>query len=145
MISALGEEVGWRGAMYPYLKDKFGVNKGRIVGGSLWGLWHFPIMILAGYNYGTDYIGYPILGPIIFCLFCTVIGIILDYIYDKSKSIWLPALMHGAINAFTIFAYLIKPEYKQLIVLGPAFIGIIGMIPSIILSIMITKKIPKEV
>ena len=37
MFVALGEEVGWRGALYPYLKEKLGVTKGRIVGGTIWG------------------------------------------------------------------------------------------------------------
>ena len=37
MFVALGEEVGWRGALYPYLKKKLGVTKGRIVGGTIWG------------------------------------------------------------------------------------------------------------
>ena len=39
MFVALGEEVGWRGALYPYLKKKFGDTKGRIVGGAIWGAW----------------------------------------------------------------------------------------------------------
>lgn len=36
MFAALGEKVGWRGAMYPYLKEKLGVTMGRIVGGVIW-------------------------------------------------------------------------------------------------------------
>ena len=65
MFVALGEEVGWRGALYPYLKKKFGDTKGRIVGGAIWGAWHWPIMIFAGYEYGKEYIGAPVLGPIV--------------------------------------------------------------------------------
>lgn len=40
MLVALGEEVGWRGVMFQYLKDKLGITKGRIVGGAIWGCWH---------------------------------------------------------------------------------------------------------
>ena len=29
MLFALGEEVGWRGGMTPYLKEKFGTARGR--------------------------------------------------------------------------------------------------------------------
>ncbi len=68
MLAALGEEVGWRGALYPRLKARFGVGKGRLLGGLIWGVWHWPIMILAGYNYGTQYWGAPVLGPLVFCL-----------------------------------------------------------------------------
>lgn len=140
MFVTLGEEVGWRGAMYPYLKKKLGDTKGRIVGGAIWGAWHWPIMIFAGYEYGKEYIGAPILGPIVFC-FCTIaMGILLDYVYEKTKTIWLPSLMHGAINAFTIFAYLLKPEYANMTILGPAYIGIISMIPMVIMAVIICAK-----
>lgn len=44
MFFALGEEVGWRGALCPYLKEKLGVTKGRIVCGTIWGAWHWPVM-----------------------------------------------------------------------------------------------------
>lgn len=140
MFVALGEEVGWRGAMYPYLKEKLGGTKGRIVGGAIWGCWHWPAMILAGYEYGKDYIGAPFLGPIVFCISTIMMGILLDYVYEKTETIWLPSLMHGAINAFTIFAYLVKPEYSNMAILGPAYIGIISMIPMIIVAVIICVK-----
>ena len=110
MFFALGEEVGWRGALYPYLKEKLGVTKGRIVGGAIWGAWHWPVMIFAGYEYGKDYIGAPVLGLIVFCICTAAMGILHDYVYEKTETIWLPSLLHGAINAFTVFAYLVKPE-----------------------------------
>lgn len=140
MFAALGEEVGWRGALYPYLKEKLGVTKGRIVGGVIWGSWHWPVMIFAGYEYGKEYIGAPVLGPIVFCLFTVMMGILCDYVYERTETIWLPSLMHGATNAFTIFAYLTKPEYADMAILGPAYIGIISMIPMIIMAVIICVK-----
>ena len=140
MFVTLGEEVGWRGALYPYLKEKLGVTKGRIVGGAIWGSWHWPIMILAGYEYGKEYIGSPVLGPIVFCICTVMMGILFDYVYEKTETIWLPSLMHGATNAFTIFAYLSKPEYANKTILGPAYIGMISMIPMIIMAVIICAK-----
>lgn len=137
---SLGEEVGWRGAMYLYLKEKFGVTKGRIVGGTIWGAWHWPIMIFAGYEYGKEYIGAPVLRPIVFCISTVMMGILFDYVYEKTETIWLPSLMHGAVNAFTIFAYLSKPEYADMAIFGPAYIGIISMIPMIIMATIICVK-----
>ena len=145
MLFALGEEVGWRGAMYPYLKDKLGVTKGRIVGGLIWGAWHWPVIILAGYEYGKEYLGAPVLGPIVFCISGALIGIMIDYVYDKTKCIWVPSLMHGAINAFTIFAYLIKEEYNNLTILGPMYNGLISMIPLLLFVIVISWKRKKAV
>ncbi len=53
-LFGLGEEVGWRGVMYPMLKDKLGRVKGMILGGVIWGAWHWPAMVLAGYEYGLE-------------------------------------------------------------------------------------------
>lgn len=144
MFVALGEEVGWRGVMYSYLKEKFGVTRGRIFGGAIWGCWHWPVMILAGYEYGKEYIGAPVLGPIVFCLSTIAMGIMLDYVYEKTETIWMPSLMHGAINAFTIFIYLVKPEYSGLAILGPAYIGIISMVPMLALAVIICLKQSKK-
>lgn len=140
MFVTLGEEVGWRGALYPYLKEKLGVTKGRVVGGTIWGAWHWPVMIFAGYEYGKEYIGAPVLGPIVFCICTVMMGILFDYVYEKTETIWLPSLMHGATNAFTIFAYLSKPEYADKAILGPAYIGIISMIPLIVMAVIICVK-----
>ena len=54
MFFAVGEEAGWRGAMYPILKERLGI-KGRIVGGIIWEV--APDHALTGYEYGTDYWG----------------------------------------------------------------------------------------
>lgn len=145
MFVALGEEVGWRGVLYSYLKDKLGVTKGRILGGTIWGCWHWPVMILAGYEYGKEYIGAPVLGPIVFCVSTIAMGILLDYVYEKTETIWMPSLMHGAINAFTIFPYLTKPEYANKLILGPAYIGIISMVPLVIMAIIICLKQKRSV
>lgn len=144
MFLALGEEVGWRGVLYPYLKEKLGVTRGRIVGGTIWGAWHWPVMILAGYEYGKEYLGAPVLGPIVFCVCTVMMGILYDYVYEKTQTIWLPSLMHGATNAFTIFAYLSKPEYADKAILGPAYIGIIGMIPMAVMAGIICAKQKKQ-
>ena len=42
-FAALGEEVGWRGFLYPQLKARFGITAGRLIGGVIWGAWHFPL------------------------------------------------------------------------------------------------------
>lgn len=134
MFVALGEEVGWRGAMQPMLNDRLGKFRGRIVGGIIWGAWHWPVMILAGYEYGKEYFGAPFLGMAMFCLFTTVGGILLDTIYEKTQCIWLPSLAHGAINAFSLVGYIVEPEYMDQYILGPVPIGIIGMIPALIMA-----------
>jgi len=144
MFVTLGEEVGWRGAMQPMLNDRLGRIGGRIVGGIIWGAWHWPAMILAGYEYGKEYIGAPFLGMAVFCLSTTVMCILLDVAYEKTGCIWIPSLGHGAINAFTVGIMMLDPAYADSMILGPAPIGIISMIPVLIFAVAVLLKNAKS-
>lgn len=78
MLLAVGEEAGWRGFLYPQLKAKFGKRPGWLIGGVIWGMWHWPLIWLIGYEYGMDYAGFPIVGMLIFCIFTTAAGVLCD-------------------------------------------------------------------
>ena len=141
MFFALGEEVGWRGAMDPMLKEHFGKVKGSIIGGIIWGAWHWPVMIIAGYEYGKGYWGEPVLGMVMFCLFTTVAGTLLDFLYEKTGCIWVPALGHGAINGTCSLPMLIlNTAYSNQLTIGPLPIGFISMIPLMIAAGIVLYK-----
>lgn len=130
MFFALGEEAGWRGYMMPCLKERFGLLNGRLLGGVIWGVWHWPIMLLTGYEYGTSYLGAPVLGAIgMVCgLLCPQhpAGLVLK----KTGCIWVPAVAHGAFNAIASIAQVLTyPADAYYNVLGPMPIGLIGMLP----------------
>jgi membrane protease YdiL (CAAX protease family) len=40
VVFPLGEEFGWRGFAYPKLAGRFGVVKGSLILGVVWGVWH---------------------------------------------------------------------------------------------------------
>lgn len=146
-VISLGEEVGWRGAMLPRLKARFGRRGGWLLGGVIWGAWHWPVMILAGYEYGLEYWGAPVLGPIVFCLFTTAIGLLLDLCYEKTGSIWIPSLGHGAVNAAAgIPMLLLNPEYADGMILGPCMNGLIAGLPLLALAlyVLIRAKTPSS-
>lgn len=140
MLLAVGEEAGWRGTMYPILKEHRGTTKGRLVGGLIWGVWHWPIMFLVGYEYGTSYWGAPITGPLPFCVITSAMGILFDFLYEKTDCIWVPALCHGAIKAFAGVPILfMNPAYAGKLLLGPLMIGVIGGLPLILVAGVICK------
>lgn len=140
-FAALGEEVGWRGALYPRLKERFGTAKGRLFGGLIWGAWHWPIMIFAGYNYGTAYFGAPVLGPLLFCVVCTALGTLMDYLYEKTDCIWIPALAHGAFNAFAgVPTLLMAPAFADRAILGPTMGGAVAGLPMLVLGFLLLGK-----
>lgn len=97
-FAALGEEGGWRGYMMPKLMNLLGYKKAVLIGGTIWGLWHAPLTCV-GHNFGTDYPGFPYLGILIMCIFCTLMGIMLTFVTVKSESIWPAAIMHAVNNA----------------------------------------------
>ncbi len=140
MLLALGEEVGWRGFLYPELNKSMGKIPTWLLGGFIWGAFHFPVMILAGYEYGTSYFGFPVVGMIVFCIFCIALGLISEIIYDKTKCIWYPSLLHGAVNACSFTAlFLIVSDAERvgkLQILGPFFNGVISGIPLLVIAIV---------
>ena len=141
MLPALGEEAGWRGVLYPALKARLGSAKGRLLGGVIWGAWHWPVMVLAGYEYGLHYFGAPVLGLLLFCLFTVGAGIFLDSLYEKSRCIWFAALGHGAINAFAaVPCLLMNPAFADRMILGPTMVGLISALPLLLLALWLLKK-----
>ena len=131
VILALGEEIGWRGFMYPELKAGYGRTKGLLIGGVIHGAWHFPAMLLAGFEYGKDYIGAPLLGLVVFCFFTVAMGIIADFIYVRSCSIWLPAIYHAMINSAFSPRMVSGNHHPERSIFGPSDIGLIAMIPMV--------------
>ncbi|MCH5194885.1 MAG: CPBP family intramembrane metalloprotease [Oscillospiraceae bacterium] len=141
MITAVGEEAGWRGFLYPQLKARFGRKKGWLIGGIIWGIWHWPVMWLIGYEYGTDYVGFPIVGMLLFCVITIVLGILCDWLYEKTGCIWIPSVFHGAFNAAAAIPMAICiTGTGSAILLGPAPIGVLAGSPIIIFAIILLLK-----
>ncbi len=141
MFFALGEETGCRGFLYPQLRAKYGCQKSWILGGIIWGAWHWPLIWLIGYEYGAaagnpvGYFGFPVTGMLVFCVLTVALGILHEWLYEKSGSIWVPAIFHGAINAaLTIPATVCVINTGSARLLGPAPNGLIGGLPFLILA-----------
>ena len=141
MFAALGEEAGWRGYMMPRLKERLGLLNGRLLGGVIWGVWHWPLMLLVGYEYGTNYLGAPVLGLFVWCIVCFALNTLLDWLYEKTGCIWVPSIAHGAFNAVVaLFVVLTNPADSYYNVLGPAPIGLIGMLPMLAAAVWLTLR-----
>lgn len=82
------EEIFFRGVIYRWLRDKWGIFIGMIVSGLVFGIAHFePATVV----------------PAI------VMGFVLALVYEKSKSLWPPILIHMLNNTLAIaalYAYL---------------------------------------
>ena len=142
MIPAVGEEAGWRGYMMPRLKERLGLLNGRLLGGIIWGVWHWPLMLLVGYEYGTNYLGAPLLGLVVWCVVCFALNTLLDWLYEKTGCIWVPAIAHGALNAVASMPVVLTDpaEASYYTVLGPMPIGLIGMLPVLAVAVWLTLR-----
>lgn len=147
ILPSLGEEAGWRGVMYPYLKSRLGPAAGRLIGGALWGIWHWPLIIIGSYFYEGDYFGKPVTGPVMICIALCAFGVIIDYFYEKTGCIWIASLMHSSMNASTLpLMLMLKSGYGHQSILGPNCFGLIGCLPVIILAVilLIWTSLPKK-
>lgn len=141
MLTGIGEEVGWRGFLYPELMKNMSRVKAWLLGGVIWAAFHFPAMIFGGYEYGKNYIGAPVLGLVTFSIACIAVGIMHEIIYDKTKCIWYPALFHGAINGVTTLYVMLLDgnqieKIDKLFVFGPFSFGLISVIPFVVAAII---------
>ncbi len=87
-IAFLGEEYGWRYYLQPLLQKKFGLRKGVILLGIVWGLWHLPI----DFFYYTQDSGLAMAAAQ--QITCITLGIFFAYAYMKTQNIWVPVLLH---------------------------------------------------
>ena len=98
--------------MMPKLLKITGRKRALIIGGVIWGLWHAPLTCI-GHNFGTDYPGFPYLGIVCMCIFCTLMGVLLTFITEKSGSVWPAAIMHAVNNSNpSILGGFMNPDNK---------------------------------
>ncbi|MEO8618846.1 MAG: CPBP family intramembrane glutamic endopeptidase [Sphingomicrobium sp.] len=97
LLSALGEEIGWRGLLVPELTRLTSFRNTALISGGIWAAWHMPLLFAADYHgQGT---------PILYSMACFVamvlaISIIMAWITLKSGSLWPAAMLHAAHNLF---------------------------------------------
>lgn len=141
-VTCFGEEWGWRGYLLPKMSEKFSTIPTLLIIGVIWGLWHAPLTIV-GHNYGVGYVGFPFIGIMAMCLFCIVMGVFLSYVTLKTKSCISAVLGHGAINGFAaIGMYFTKDGGNPFV--GPAPIGIVGMIPFMIVAVLMVLNMQND-
>lgn len=144
MIFALGEELGWRGFLLPNLMP-LGQWKAIIISGSIWGFWHAPA-IAQGHNYP----GYPVLGIFMMIVLCVLLGTILSWLVLNTKSPWVAALAHGAVNAIAgLPVMFFKPGFNTAfggtLATPPAWLGMALFIGWLILTKRLPVKVAEEI
>lgn len=94
ILTAMGEEIGWRGFLLPKMDLIMSRKKAIILSGLIWAVWHFPLMIAGLYQSGTP-IWYQL--PI-FTIEIVLITSIMAYLRFHSRSVWPAIILHASHN-----------------------------------------------
>jgi hypothetical protein len=90
----------------------------------LWGLWHAPIILL-GYNYGGSRLGVAFM-----VVLCVPLAFLLWRARELTGTLYAPAALHGAFNAFAGFFILVLVQPNPLLAapVGLVGAGVLGVV-----------------
>jgi uncharacterized protein len=114
------EEIGWRGFALPRLQKRYNALLATLIVGILWGLWHFPLVFLAGPM--SEY-------PFLWFISIVTDSFVYTWIYNSTKgSILLVALFHGSGNIVGAFIPGVSPVAYALVncVVAIVLIAVLG-------------------
>ena len=93
-LSALLEEIIWRGNFHFYLRKKYSFMQTAIIIALLWSSWHLPVAIFYK-NYEFQFVGILSYLSLLF-----ILSLILTYTREYGGSAISPAILHGMFNVF---------------------------------------------
>jgi membrane protease YdiL (CAAX protease family) len=99
-VNHIGEEFAWRGYFFKSLYRKHGVLlKAVLISGTVWWAWHLPMFFLSPVL--TDLESWQLLLLVALSLPALLSAtLIYSYLYIRSGSIWVPAVMHIVWNLY---------------------------------------------
>lgn len=97
LLSATGEEIGWRGVFVPELAKITTFQKVALISGAVWAAWHLPAIFFADYNLPGVPTWYAAL---MFTIMVLGISFAFAWLRLKSGSLWTAAILHASHNLF---------------------------------------------
>jgi uncharacterized protein len=101
-LSALLEEIAWRGFLVPKMIKLTSFTKTAIITGLVWAIWHYPLIIFTNVRLGNTPLLYSL---VCFTIFAIGVSFSTAWLRLKSGSIWTAALLHGSHNVFMLHVF----------------------------------------
>jgi membrane protease YdiL (CAAX protease family) len=106
---AFGEEFGWRGYAQAEFVDGYGLLRGLLLLGLLWGVWHTPIFYVM-----ATYRDHPELGPFVLTPIDNILAVVpMAWLYIRSRSIWVVTFVHAFADVLWGFSGLLFPAVHE--------------------------------
>ena len=101
LISALGEELGWRGFLFPELERMTSFTTASLIGGIMWALYHLPLILFSDYHSSTP-IAFQV---VMFFISATALTFVHNWFRARSGSVWPAVVLHASHNIFFLNVY----------------------------------------
>jgi membrane protease YdiL (CAAX protease family) len=120
---ALGEEIGWRGYLFPRLRERFSFATSALISGVIWSVWHFAVIVQGAYQ---DAQKVPLaLALPLFTIGLTGESFLYAWLRERSGSVWPAVIIHGVFNWFTlrVMGKVLRPDAVTPWVVGEMSMG----------------------
>ncbi|MDO5028685.1 MAG: type II CAAX endopeptidase family protein [Bacillota bacterium] len=139
-LAFFGEEYGWRYFLQPLVQEKYGMTKGLIFIGLIWGIWHLPLNM---FYYSAE--GSQLQSLVNQILICIGYSIFFGYAYTKTDSIWTVSLIHYLNNNLILmFTDGFDPSVIENQLIGWSEVAIMGATTLILFGSFIFSKYNKD-
>lgn len=132
MARALGEEIGWRGFLTPRLSALLGFTGASLVVGTIWAVWHMPLIVFSAYNGGGD-VRFELAS--FFVMVVSTTGTF-TWLRLRSASLWPCVTFHAAHNL------IIQQVFDNLTVRGPGHITMVGEFGVVLAATVLVVSLP---
>ncbi|WP_379137420.1 type II CAAX prenyl endopeptidase Rce1 family protein [Paenibacillus sp. sgz500958] len=137
LTNSLGEELGWRGYLFPKLSASLGFKQASLITGLVHGIWHFPMILFT-----TQYhnLGNKAIILTLMVLSTVALAPVIGYVRMVSGSVWPSSVLHTSHNlAWAVFAAISSAATPATEYLA-GDTGIVGILCYALLSIWVFKK-----
>ena len=106
----VGEEVGWRGFLLPYLLQRYSPVISSLIVGLVWAVWHLPNFLLPNYPHR----GLPFSA---FVMITLAFSVLFTWLYlNTAGSLVIMVIFHAALNLFSLARVEPSTEWAKAVV-----------------------------
>jgi uncharacterized protein len=93
---SFGEELGWRGFLFPELQRMTSFTTASLIGGVVWALFHLPLILFSDYNSTAP----RAFALVMFFISAIALTFVHNWFRARSGSVWPAVFLHASHNIF---------------------------------------------